>query len=314
MKGKSIYVGTVPSESIRSVLPHKNDSIGDSCVRESNCNGKEEMTEEEILGKLHPDATKAECKRFLRARDGDVEAASIKLTAYLEWRNIHMLDQKNNFDNSKVDSQEDLNRWRQVAEGAVAMSGRTTKEKRPLPRLVSIHESDIDCEEAMLARDGTRVVQVLPAQLDQRLAVPSTYALAVAMYLDSILDRNSEECITVVIDVRGGNGWANPRPTAVIPFIKTVSRLLADNFPERLKTCILFPLPRAANVLWNLIKGFLDPDTVNKIKIVTGAAWNHSPPPNRQLIKFMDEKLLLVLEERRLKQIEEALLMIESES
>ena len=64
-------------------------------------------------------------------------------------------------------------------------------------------------------REGYRIVYVSPGKLEDRIPIEEgapdgttvsleTYALAIALYLDRILDRNSLERVTVMIDARGG--------------------------------------------------------------------------------------------------------------
>jgi hypothetical protein len=115
--------------------------------------------------------------------------------------------------------------------------------------------------------------------MDLSRATDAAFALSIALYLERKLDRTNFEKVTVAIDVRGGAGWANPRPQKLLPFIKLTAGLLEQNFPERLERCIVFPVPVAATLLWKVIRAFLDPTTATKIELVKGDSRNHAPPP-----------------------------------
>jgi hypothetical protein len=161
------------------------------------------------------------------------------------------------------------------------------------------HEKEDTAGFLRSSHDGTRIIHVLPAQLDPTLAAPATYALAVAIFLELALDRRSMEKITVVLDVRAGTGWANPSPLSLLPFIKIVAVLLNAHFPERLHKLVLFPLPRAATFLFNTAKMCLDQDTASKMEICPGPGNNDSPVP-AQVRLFFNDDAIQTMEQRRL--------------
>merc|ERR1711865_109375 len=112
-------------------------------------------------------------------------------------------------------------------------------------------------------------------------------------YLETKLDRTSRETLVIAIDVRGGTGWANPSPWTLLPFLKQVITTLEQNYPERLQTAFLYPMPQSAYVLWHTIQRLhlLDPATFQKIVVVPGPSGRNDPPPNPQLDVLFRERL-----------------------
>jgi len=121
-------------------------------------------------------------------------------------------------------------------------------------------------------KDGTRILHILPARLDLSLAAAPTYSLAAALYLDALLRRTDAERLTLVCDVRGGRGWANPTPMSTFPFIRSTSSLLGRHYPERLERMILFPMPKAAMWVWGAAQKCLDPNTASKVVVCSEVA------------------------------------------
>jgi len=142
------------------------------------------------------------------------------------------------------------------------------------------------------SRRRHRILQVLPAMIDERL-VPchnlTTYSLAIALYLDRKLDRTSREKMIVVVDVRGGYGWRNLPALKLISFMKQTSKLLTNNFPERLQQFFVYPVPYALLWIWKVVKRFLDPATATKFCVLSGCADIDSDPPEAELMKLIAE-------------------------
>jgi hypothetical protein len=138
------------------------------------------------------------------------------------------------------------------------------------------------------SQSNHRILHLLPAQLDLSIASAEDYVFCIACYLEQKLNRHSMEKLIIVIDLRGGYGWSNPTPYALIPFIKQVVGCLEQNFPERLIRSIVFPMPNAAYMIWNMIKKLhiLDPNTTEKIVLVPGYANRDSLPPYKRMEKL----------------------------
>ena len=252
----------------------------------------------EMLETLQPESTLAERRRFLKARKFCVKAASAQLGSYLQWRETNRI---NEFFPTTFTT--DADDWTLAARGAVEISNTSDQpasvSQMKLPRIVSIFENDDNRQSSnVVCKNGARIVHVLPCQLDSNLAALPTYALAVAMYLDRKLDRDYTEKVTVVIDIRFGQGWTNPSSVSIVPFIKLVVGLLNSYFPERLSRCILFPLPMTATMLFNTAKTYLDPDTAAKIQVCSGTGSVSAPVPS-QVLSFIDQRAIDAMEERR---------------
>ena len=246
------------------------------------------------LEDLQPESTLAERRRFLKARKGVIKAASAQLGSYLEWRSQNRIDEF--FPSTFTTDEQD---WALAARGAMEIantSGKSQTHEKLLPRIVSVYGGN---DGLVLCRNGARIVHVLPSQLDTTIAPATTYALALAMYLDRKLDRNHTEKVTVVIDIRSGKGWPNPSSVSLVPFIKLVVGSLNSYFPERLSRCILFPLPMTATVIFNKAKAYLDPDTATKIQVCSGAGSVGSAVPSK-VNKFIDEQSIDIMEKRRI--------------
>jgi len=254
-----------------------------------------------------PEATKAERARFLKARDGDVPAASAMLKKYLEWRKQFdaMEDEQLLYSCSMGANEEDPDWTRACRMASVSSSS-------PLPAippciLFMPDKADTDpsdSQKSLRTLDGKRVLQHLPARIDLSVADGELYAIALALYIDCCVSRDSMEKICVVIDTRPGKGWGNIPAPKLIPFIKNAARLLNDLHPERLARCILFPVPSVAKFLWNAVKPWLDPGTADKICILSGSAGIKSPVPNdmdsylqKDVVEWMEWKRVSTFEE-----------------
>lgn len=257
-----------------------------------------------------PEATPAERVRFLKARDGNVQAASDMLKKYLEWRKPFdsMDEQKIQRKSTKLGSTEEDSDWTRACQMAATACWSPSLSTTP-PCILFMPNKNEKQQDSLRTIDGKRVIQHLPARIDLTVASADVYATALALYIDRCVPRDSMEKICVVIDTRPGKGWANVPAPKLVPFIKHAAQLLNDLHPERLARCILFPVPSVAKFLWNAIKGWLDPDTAEKICILSGSAWIKSPVPTdmRQYLQpdtmeWMEFKRLSTFEEGSTKQ------------
>jgi hypothetical protein len=211
------------------------------------------------------DVPEAEWQRFLAARDGEQEEASEMLREHLAWRAASL----------------------PLADGSPTLGS-------GLPAMLVFGEGE------RRALSGTRVAVFLAAMYDPKLADDDAYTRAIAATLDANLDRAAAEKITLLVDVRGGDGWANPAATSVIPFLRTLSSVLSANFPERLHQLIVFPVPWIASTLWSVIKQFLDANTARKVVLLDGPADRKAPLPPT-LAEYVDESTLAMLHRIRTK-------------
>lgn len=256
---------------------------GDDYQTTTAISEEEQLKVIQLIETAVPQSTQAERQRFSVGCNGNETAAIEKLRKYIKWRSEHCDDAL----------REELDSWtyatQMLQKCCAKNSSPTNQSLSSLPCIVYVHEE---------TQSMTRYVQHLPGRIDTTLAKPSTYALALAIYLDHIFDRASDERITLVIDVRAGQGWANILAIHLIPFMQMSCRLLSDLHPERLETCILFPMPKVANVIWIAVKPFLRKDTRKKVVLVNGPAGVDDPVPEK-MSQLIDGDMITQLEEKR---------------
>lgn len=261
-------------------------------------NGELETKEHREIHHALPTSTHAERQRFLTDRSGDVQAAITKLRNFLEWRKQHCNDDLGHLDSWTYATQ--LAVQSQIAAKKLNKNNDTdTTLKLPCTLYMQEHEqstSKTNTDDNTIIKK--KYLQHFPARIATKLADTSIYALALAIYLDHALDRTSTEKVTLVIDVRSGHGWANIKAVQLLPFIQSTVRLLCDLHPMRLEQCIIFPVPKVANVIYKAVKPFLGKDTVKKVRLVSGPAGRNDKVP-KKLCGYLDEELIVKFEERR---------------
>ena len=129
------------------------------------------------------------------------------------------------------------------------------------------------------ARDRTPICHVNGAMYDRNVATPEQYADAAAQLFDDSLPRESLTKVTVLLDVRGDAGWANSPVHHYFPLIRTMAKLLGDNFPERLNRLIVYPVPSFGMAIWRTVKPWIDDATAQKICLLPGSAKRGAPCP-----------------------------------
>jgi len=187
------------------------------------------------------DVPPAERKRFLAARDGDSAAGEEMLQAHLKWR----------------------------AESLPLPEGRPRVGKG-LPEWMFFHGT---------ALDGTPLLWINGAMYDGEAATPEEYGLASAALIDGRFARDSDQQCTVLLDVRGGPEWPNPQAYTLLSPIRTITRVLSDNLPERCKRVVIYPVPWGASTIWSAVKLFLDTRTAEKVVLLSGPVVRGSPCP-----------------------------------
>jgi hypothetical protein len=107
-----------------------------------------------------------------------------------------------------------------------------------------------------------------------------------------VMDKD-EDAFAVTKDNKPRGGPASAR--------KAKSRAvneIAAMFPERLHQCLLFPVPQAANWIWNIVKAWIDPDTSRKVQLLKGHATKVSQPPFEAMEKFLEPEVAKLLENK----------------
>lgn len=244
-----------------------------------------------ILYQALPESTQSERYRFLIDRNGNTKLAITKLGNYLEWRHRHHCDDDSSchFDSSWTYATQLALRADENLNPSIDDHNRTDVTSMKLPcTLITFEHKD------------KKYLLHLPARIDTQLASTSVYALALAIYIDHVLDRSSMEKITLVIDVRAGQGWANISAINLIPFIQSTVRLLCDLHPTRLERCIIYPVPIIANIIWKAVKPFVGKETVQKICLVSGLGAGMNDKVPEKVNKYLDCELLTRFETTRM--------------
>ncbi|KAI2508036.1 CRAL/TRIO domain containing protein [Fragilaria crotonensis] len=275
-----------------------------------------QLTEDQRVAALEekfPNSPYSERLRFLRACKGSVTGATVKLQAYYDWRELHGLDLPEYADTrlgQSSDEQDWLLSCKKAVEHIEKLGKESLKKKSSpsdstkslssfaLPQIVFAYTDEKGLP--MTSKSGRRLLHVMPARINKKLASAETYALALSLYLDHKQDRNKLDLFFVMLDVRPGKGWANPPAYNMMPFIKAVGNLLHQHYPERLDKLFLYPLPRPALWIWEMVKPFLDPSVVESAHLIAGKDTVAAPPPNHALCSHVDEDLLEVMENTRI--------------
>jgi hypothetical protein len=243
------------------------------------------------------EATAAERLRFYVSKKTQVATARA-LRAYMDWRKKHDLTIATAPDSIL----EDARMWNEAS--LIALKAR--REKRcsaPLPQIAFMHQS----ENSYIAdRTNHRIIHFVAGRMDDRIASTVTYALAVALYIDRKLDRESDELVTVVIDSRGGHGWRNLTAAQLLPFIQHLSKLLLQMFPERLYRTLVFPIPSRFFWVWKLARNCIDPLTREKICPLMGPSTIESSPPMDEIAPYLSSEVVVRLETERKSRFVEA--------
>lgn len=319
---------------------------------------------EKDLREEFPDATEAECRRFVEAAQAmyrrankkmDVEklvkaAAAEKLEEYFDWRSCYGLD----FDRP-AEGSDDEAIWDWAARKALSAEYAQTKQaevqrtgtrwprakaedvkpqvvdydsflesamqddssshadddqhdtlktgenspesepRRTLPQLI-FRRKDPKTGSYLRDRKGSELIHVLPAKIDRFAAKPETWALAVSLYIDASVDRNSNYRAAIFIDARAGMGWPNPVLIMVVSLVGQVVTEIEKRHPGRCQSLLLFPLPRALTMVWGTIKGFFSPEMNEMMVVCSGPSNIGAPLPRSKLEPHVDEDTLGFLE------------------
>jgi hypothetical protein len=294
-QGKLSFV-RLPSAAIS---PSRNDSAASSLAKDCGYDDETDFQKAQIwIESRVPKSTAEERYRFMAARKGDKSLAAEGLERYLDWNTLHRkLEEQLSSEVAETgEDNDDENLWNTAVAIALKAFDHEAKDVT-LPQIV--RTVSVNGEESV-DREGHRIMQFIPAKMDERLASLSTYALALALYIDRKLARDSREKISVLIDVRAGEGWRNLNAAQLIPFIRDTCSLLLDMFPERLARSIVFPVPMAFLWIWNIIEHCFDEVTSSKIRLLTGKARSDSPPPSTQMAKYLEDHIIQQFEQERL--------------
>lgn len=289
-----------------------------------------EDTSTAALSNDSSDATEAERRRFQKVFPKLYET---KIKSYLDWRRDNVVQENlplsDTSDEEKWNwaTQTELSKFNNATDNTSSASS-SPKEDEPeetnnsSPRNEqSEQQNTLDCFQGLVTelpqvvfchkgpegyfrdKDGVRILHVLSARLDPTLADAQLYTNAMALYLDQLFDRHKqeEERVTILLDVRPGQGWKNPPALELVGLIRHAATRLHDLYPDRLHKCILYPIPRPAIFIWKMVQIFLDASVREAVCLIPGDAYSTKAPlPRKHLLDHVDEACLDFCEKTRL--------------
>jgi hypothetical protein len=177
---------------------------------------------------------------------------------------------------------------------------KATTIKAGVPQFVFLHPNNNGTGATMVDHHGNKVLHVLPAMIDNKNVTAEYYGRTLYFYLDRVLARQTEETVTVLFDVRPGEGWPNPSAILMVHFIRKIVRMLQGRFPGRLEKLLVFPVPAPALGVFHAVQWAFHAELKEKIVLVSGSAELQSPLPKSELKKYISEADLDVTEKARL--------------
>ena len=262
--------------------------------RESRGRGRSQRVDETSSINVKAEATQEEQDRFLIGCKNNTRKAEASLRKYLLWRRKYLraLQEVPGDQQSQLSLETDQECWQIACRTSLQLAGLDVSTR--LPQIIQVHN---DCRGKNAT--PTRCFQILPGMM-AGVKDLSVFSTAVAIYFDRKLSRSSREKVTVVIDVRGGKGWANPHVRQLVPCIQKTIVLLLTMFPERLSKAVVYPIPSSYMWVWRLLRRCIDPTTREKILIVAGAATIVAPPPSKELSLHLGVKTTEAMEKYRI--------------
>ena len=171
-------------------------------------------------------------------------------------------------------------------------------DPKKLQQIVYMHKNKNG--EVIKDKKGNKILHVFPGMINRVEASGDIYGLAFCFYLDRKFDRESTAKMTVLLDVRAGEGWPNPMAIMMVKFVRTCIQMLQSHYPERLETLYLYPIPRPALRIWHMIRRVGRYGTMEKVVLFGGPAHRNAPLPKIELEEYVDSDVLDFLEEFRL--------------
>lgn len=186
--------------------------------------------------------------RFLRARACDIDAAYELFTGHLEWR------EENDVDNI-VDTCPKTNKSFELLDEY--WPGRDMGvDQNGIPVTV-FRGGQVDAVGLMkyVPMDDIINYQIFSSERGNRQK-------------KALSAERGKDCYKgIVIQDMDGFGRQHVN-SATIDYFKKVNAFIADNYPESLLKCYVVNCPMYVSVAWKLVKGFVDPDTRQKIDIL----------------------------------------------
>lgn len=174
----------------------------------------------------------------------------------------------------------------------------TCIERHDIDQVVFFHHNETNGG-TICAKNGKRIMHLLPARINPDWANARAYANIFAIYMDHNMDRGSAEKLTIVIDIRAGTGWSNKPVLKMMGILKAIISLFETNFCERVEKFVVFPVPRIARGIFNAIKVLFDPTTAKKVALISGPDGIDDPVPRDDIEEHIDFEVIDYMEEAR---------------
>jgi len=148
-------------------------------------------------------------------------------------------------------------------------------------------------------KKGEIVVHIVPARINLEEVNSETHALAMTLLMILNLSRLEEQDrVHMVVDIRRGEGWPNIKAPRLIPLARTVNKWFPSFFPGRITSCLAYPIPGPAMILYYIFKGLIPKHNRDKLQVVAGCDHPLSPPP-KDILLYMDQDVVDAMEARR---------------
>ena len=200
------------------------------------------------MQELFPEAPLCTIVRFLVARKGKVELAAEMLKNHMAWRK----------ENLPLTAEKSAGVIKALETGVFFPYG--------------------------VAKDGTPILVFRGGMYNAAVAGPEDYTMAFAWGIEEALRNTAQLQVTVLANCRAAVGGTNA--PAEMAFIKKLTAVLSDNFPERLKRTVLFPMPWYARLMKSAAALFMDPRSMAKIIFAGHDADDRCP----EMLQYISEE------------------------
>lgn len=312
VRTNSILSGSLsPKDCVEVELRSKSSSSCSSKRQMSKCTREESFADDatnctdpsgsEIarLVREFPLLTREEVQRFWEdhqqneEESDDLDAVREHLAQFVEWRNIYGLGRKSQQSNNQAivsfeKDQEDWKAaWKKVwdreetgldlfppskdPKQQTHKKSAKSYPRKEIPQYFFCYASQDDPNQIML--------QLLPARIEAYSATPEQHSAACQLYFDLRFDHcNPHQKATLCLDCRGNPRWTNANVFQLQPIISACTHHLVRYHPGRTDRLIIFPVPRLAVSLFEMIKKALPPVVQQRTQLVAGSERNCNLP------------------------------------
>lgn len=313
VRTNSILSGSLsPKDCVEVELRSKSSSSSCSKRQMSKCTREESFADDatnctdpsgsEIarLVREFPLLTREEVQRFWEdhqqnnaedeSEETALEAVREHLSQFVEWRNIYGLGRKSQHDAAIESFEQDQRDWKAAwkkvwdreesgldlfppSKDPKQQNKKSSKSypRKEIPQFFFCYASQEDPNQIML--------QLLPARIEAYSATPEQHSAACQLYFDRRFDHsNPHQKATLCLDCRGNPQWTNANVFQLQPIISACTHHLVQYHPGRTDRLIIFPVPRLAVSLFEMIKKALPPVIQHQTQLVAGSERNCNLP------------------------------------